>query len=364
MVFVNGQKFACEACIKGHRSSGCHHADRALFKIQKKGRPSTQCDKCRQERKARNYHGRCNCSEDSTLNVSSSKPARTLKDSRPAYPNGLKDVLNASSETHCAPTHPKQRVDMLLNPCGCRDPYSRCHCPSPDTNGRKDSSLHVIGAIAEIETAKSKAHSVVVSHRIELAPIIDSPETQTQHLTSKLPSCVDTTVFPRFIERDRCGCGTQCACPGCKEHHRTPISSGEQDCPDRCASCVDRATENALPSSAAAHYAGSLDRFLALAESLPAPPNQFRPFDLQQLSQSVVIYPSAVFHCENARAVAQLVRIPPLECCGGKCQCPANHCTCTESCEGCCAEDEHLADSQPPPMMDHPKTSCCQPAAS
>jgi len=359
MVFVNGQKFACESCIKGHRSSGCHHTERVLFKIEKKGRPSTQCDKCRQLRKTQNYHGRCNCSGDSSASASSSKSSRSAKrtmtskiSTLSAYPNGLKDILDASSEITLTGAHPKQRVDTLLNPCDCSDPYSRCHC---DAEGKKQ--LHAL-RIIDIATTQLKASPVVHPQRIELAPIRDSRETQTQHAAPTLPSCHDASVFPRFVESDRCCCGTQCACPGCKEHRRTPIAPEEPDCPDRCASCVDHVTENALPStsrSASDHYTGSIDRFLALAATLPTPPKQLRPFDLQQLSESVVVYPSTVFQCENARAVAQLVRIPPLECCGGQCQCPTDNCNCTEACKGCCAENEEET-------RNIPKQSCCQPA--
>ncbi|KAF9295088.1 hypothetical protein BGZ74_010974 [Mortierella antarctica] len=46
MVFINGQKFACAACIKGHRSTSCNHGDRPLHEIKKKGRPMTQCSHC------------------------------------------------------------------------------------------------------------------------------------------------------------------------------------------------------------------------------------------------------------------------------------------------------------------------------
>ncbi|KAI9223048.1 hypothetical protein BC828DRAFT_291670 [Blastocladiella britannica] len=33
-------RFSCDACIRGHRTSTCAHADRELFEIRKKGRPS------------------------------------------------------------------------------------------------------------------------------------------------------------------------------------------------------------------------------------------------------------------------------------------------------------------------------------
>ena len=76
MPLMDGKKFACAgarraelseltraACIKGHRSSGCKHVDRPLFEIKKKGRPPTQCAKCRELRKSKGMHGRCKCDD-------------------------------------------------------------------------------------------------------------------------------------------------------------------------------------------------------------------------------------------------------------------------------------------------------------
>jgi Copper fist DNA binding domain len=50
-----------ESCIKGHRSSSCHHSDRPLFEIKKKGRPVSQCSKCRELRHSRKMHSKCEC---------------------------------------------------------------------------------------------------------------------------------------------------------------------------------------------------------------------------------------------------------------------------------------------------------------
>ena len=50
-----------EACIKGHRSSSCHHNDRPLYEIKKKGRPVSQCTKCRQARQTSGIHCKCSC---------------------------------------------------------------------------------------------------------------------------------------------------------------------------------------------------------------------------------------------------------------------------------------------------------------
>ena len=52
-----------DTCIKGHRSSACKHTDRPLFEIQKKGRPVTQCSHCRELRKTKQVHVKCNCGD-------------------------------------------------------------------------------------------------------------------------------------------------------------------------------------------------------------------------------------------------------------------------------------------------------------
>lgn len=59
----DGTKWACQSCLKGHRVSGCTHTDRELTLVPKKGRPVTQCQHCRQERKKRSAHVKCDCGE-------------------------------------------------------------------------------------------------------------------------------------------------------------------------------------------------------------------------------------------------------------------------------------------------------------
>ncbi|TBU53432.1 hypothetical protein BD310DRAFT_938042 [Dichomitus squalens] len=121
MVYVNDKKFACESCIKGHRSSGCQHADRPLFEVKKKGRPVSQCDKCRELRKTKRMHGKCTCSSSSvpgTLSEAkaagsadgpmSKSKSRRFKPIAPALPNGLKDVPTQDT-----------LPDACLNLCRC-----------------------------------------------------------------------------------------------------------------------------------------------------------------------------------------------------------------------------------------------------
>lgn len=63
MIVIDGVKYACERCIRGHRASTCNHRDGKLVMIKPKGRPSTQCVHCKEERKMKNSHVACNCSK-------------------------------------------------------------------------------------------------------------------------------------------------------------------------------------------------------------------------------------------------------------------------------------------------------------
>lgn len=62
-MIIDGEKWACEACVRGHRVSNCQHSDRPLQHINKKGRPVSQCSHCRAMRKSRSSHVKCDCGE-------------------------------------------------------------------------------------------------------------------------------------------------------------------------------------------------------------------------------------------------------------------------------------------------------------
>jgi hypothetical protein len=79
-------QFSCSPCIRGHRSAHCPdtHSDRPLVEVKSefqiffsklfspgkadsnaiqsgKGRPVSQCKTCRDARKTKALHGKCNC---------------------------------------------------------------------------------------------------------------------------------------------------------------------------------------------------------------------------------------------------------------------------------------------------------------
>ncbi|KAF8863181.1 copper-fist-domain-containing protein [Acephala macrosclerotiorum] len=43
MPVINGFKYSCEPCIRGHRATSCKHTDRILIEVRKPGRPLESC---------------------------------------------------------------------------------------------------------------------------------------------------------------------------------------------------------------------------------------------------------------------------------------------------------------------------------
>ncbi|KAJ7720987.1 copper fist DNA binding domain-containing protein, partial [Mycena maculata] len=108
---ISSKKYACETCIKGHRSSACKHTDRPLFEIKKKGRPVTQCEHCRELRKTKQVHVKCICeAKDKDPSTSTASP------SSPTSPN----------------TAPKKKgvsIFFLKNMGSLRRRYRHTHAP-------------------------------------------------------------------------------------------------------------------------------------------------------------------------------------------------------------------------------------------
>ncbi|KAK2761743.1 hypothetical protein FQN54_001571 [Arachnomyces sp. PD_36] len=73
-MLIDGEKYACEACVRGHRVSSCHHSDRPLSYVHKKGRPVTQCQHCRGGRKSKSTHVKCECGEKTHTKVECTAP--------------------------------------------------------------------------------------------------------------------------------------------------------------------------------------------------------------------------------------------------------------------------------------------------
>ncbi|KAG6902991.1 hypothetical protein C0995_008564 [Termitomyces sp. Mi166 len=378
------QKDSSESCIKGHRSSSCHHNDRPLFEIKKKGRPVSQCEKCRELRQSKRVHSKCTCNEpDSVSRGESSKAALGIKAKRfipivPALPNGLQDVLKTSRVTS-SPADVRQRgqdkgLDVLVRAAAIFEnlpstPATHTAAPlktSKRISSRPPSPSNSNNSAPNKRTKHAKV--ALPSPGPDLAPIfLNTLSSSSGGPSLRLPTF--ETMPPmstiKSLAGSGCTCGFQCACPGCIEH-RGPehASSARKDCADGCGTCVDYASGIALPtasnSAASSSTSNFLDRFFARAASLPAPPtNRKIGVGVALDPMNIMVYPEVALSDSDRAAAFGLVTIPKLECCGGICGCPEGTCGCGKACSGCCKD--HFPGQDRPSIRTEEKEESTEP---
>ncbi|BGO90859.1 hypothetical protein NBRC10512_002392 [Rhodotorula toruloides] len=250
MVLIDGVKYACQQCIKGHRSSKCTHTTRPLVEIKKKGRPTSQCAHCRELRKTKSVHARCDCA---AREAEQKQQAKIL-------PNGLVDAVNASSSsgaplTATAPSG----VTRLLNPCDClRGGVCTC-CTAVKKPAPKKLPGEEAAALAASSSGGCCSASVTSSlddyftETLPVPPTLDSygdivvtplpqPSTSTLPTLPLIPEAPPSDAYlpppafppsppsstqplsdPLFLPTRTAGtfacfCGPTCACVGCAVH--------------------------------------------------------------------------------------------------------------------------------------------------
>ncbi|KAI8972366.1 copper fist DNA binding domain-containing protein [Pilobolus umbonatus] len=133
-MLIHGEKWACETCIKGHRATHCQHNDRHLVLIKKKGRPSTQCEKCRELRVVRQLHVKCECEVKKTSihrkkeNVSKITKKRRTDTLRPLAPK--LDTPNIPEHRPIAVLRPSSPPTPIM-PIGDNSPLQTPTCYTP-----------------------------------------------------------------------------------------------------------------------------------------------------------------------------------------------------------------------------------------
>ncbi|CAE6436442.1 unnamed protein product [Rhizoctonia solani] len=260
MIFVNDKKYACETCIKGHRSSSCQHTDRALFEIKKKGRPVTQCDHCRELRKTKQVHVRCSCDTKPDGTAASKLPGK--KGSRlpaeAAYPHGLSPSLSGVA-TSPAPSKSNQTLNLTASSeipkCVCGDGQS-CHCCVPRKSVKTHSHSHSQSSSGH---TPPPAHTPSNPHPHHSHPHAHAYAPYTRPAvrmsSDHIPQSHNTNSVQTMYRLGACACGTTCQCPDCAQHRRAPHNHssnpahtspnqpyqghGGDPCPIRCGNCFD-----------------------------------------------------------------------------------------------------------------------------
>ncbi|GAA5891558.1 hypothetical protein JCM8208_007323 [Rhodotorula glutinis] len=175
-MLIDGVKFACEPCIRGHRQATCAHTDRPLREIARRGRPVTACAACREMRKTNNAHRTCH--HDKT---ESSEPLlKTL-------PNGISDLHTVSlvrrpsstrsrSSVSSAAPSPAPGAQRTAGPSSCAASAASASDQELATVGRKKSLSRPASVSRRSSSARDKkphdlAHGHLADHPTHVSAV-------------------------------------------------------------------------------------------------------------------------------------------------------------------------------------------------
>lgn len=184
------------------------------------------------------------------------------------------------------------------------------------------------------------------------------PSSGTSHQIPAFPIIPPISTM-KSLAGSGCTCGLHCACPGCIEHRgRDHASVHRVDCATGgCTTCVDWNSGIELPSTSRGPPANNpstsnIQQFLARAAALPLPPHNRKSLQIDPMN--VLVYPADLFSRDSTNvnvdhtagnldmkgreAAFGLIKVPKMECCGGRCVCPEGTCGCGKSCDGCCGD--------------------------
>ncbi|KAH6652506.1 hypothetical protein BKA67DRAFT_292431 [Truncatella angustata] len=141
MPLINGQKMACEPCIRGHRSTTCNHAsERVMVPVRKPGRPLNECPhprgsncECRDLTVAIPRKRKCECAGDKSAAPKTSITQTSAEASRPGSATPVKEQPSEVSSC-CQPKAQVHAASPANIPLGSTVSIPMVPAPAPVPN--------------------------------------------------------------------------------------------------------------------------------------------------------------------------------------------------------------------------------------
>ncbi|KAI1850443.1 hypothetical protein JX265_001404 [Neoarthrinium moseri] len=232
-MLIDGEKWACEACVRGHRVSNCNHSDRPLQHINKKASPPAGADAqsdsnvvltCLLPGSAGiamsalpldaqvaptvvghtdscccNHGGRCSCSHKKEPSLDTVPESESDQEPQPSKPKAVsrrrrantthsEPVLSFDENGHHKPPHKHNKASQKCGPYSLSRGHSMHSNASSSSLGNRsmDNLLHGKAPsrsrsrdLIEQETRKSKSE--------QASPLIDGGDSSFQQLNGQLP---------------------------------------------------------------------------------------------------------------------------------------------------------------------------------
>lgn len=315
MILVDGEKYACVQCIRGHRSSTCKHTLRPLVQVRSRGRPSlnsghriavteselvmtkdqvilqadldkdkedgdqqpvekpvSSCCAKKQQPVVKEVPKGCSCKNRSSCNCNGDGVI-ILKASKRQYVDVNDGKLDFVGDYHNDQAMKKFRVGFGKVPSFRNTPEGTCQ------------SMMMHSALQPLKTLKVKAPALNNNFvHIEPRPLsneslvpllpntsLSYPQQQRPPQQEQLPVAlpvIDERFYDMFRSEgcaNECHCGPECSCPGCLIH-RTNEELEAYGLLDPSSTASTPSTKQDLPDTTNGDIPASLINFQTMTE--------------------------------------------------------------------------------------------------
>jgi len=253
---VDGQRYTCEKCRKGHRTGTCTHLidDKGnpslLQKTNRAGRPNTN-SKCRCP-----SSDRCTCVKTWFLVVripkSEIEPGMEGENNCRIVGTVVKPLTEDSKERDHGGTLIASSEASSGHQCNCGDTCACTYCPEhPDNQATHDHNQYLANRNRPADSTphpdqqlvESSSHGCGGTAVITYACSSDTSAAGQEAMLSTIPLNDQSYHYQVYSgQYSRGGCGSSCRCPGCITWRVAPMVKHQlvmrgyphEDCPPKC----------------------------------------------------------------------------------------------------------------------------------
>ncbi|CUM65693.1 uncharacterized protein PRCAT00003341001 [Priceomyces carsonii] len=240
MILIDGVKFSCIECIRGHRSSRCRHCNRPLLQVRSKGRPNVYANGNPNHRIAVFAEEVASDEEDGTKGDSGSgchgNPVVILKASLKQVMDltdgliiGPYDQTKANINSSSRPPPPVVSSESFINSTSCCSGLKlKTDCGCAHNNSKKTiNKSRILKTYLKNRMIQNRQAEdtqwTFIDHSQEIKK--KSPEIKREPNNENEKFCVFS--IPSCSIPGSCGCDSNCTCAGCTVHGNVNSATNE-----------------------------------------------------------------------------------------------------------------------------------------
>ena len=255
-IMVDGQRYTCEKCKKGHRTGTCNHLEdengqpSLLQKTNRAGRPNTgSICKCPSK-------DSCSCSKTWYLIVripkSELEPGREQENNCRIVRTVTKPLREGTSPPNYGGSLIAASMNSSDHQCNCGDKCACTYCPAhPENQATHDHNQFLANQTRSVNSManphqhviEQSSESCVGPAEVSYASFSADTEFGQQQMLAQIPLNDQNNHYQVYSgQYPQTGCPSTCRCPGCITYRVDPLvkqqlameGSVHEDCPVKC----------------------------------------------------------------------------------------------------------------------------------